>query len=99
MKNVLFVIIGICLVGCVGNQPKTYINKVKIYKAENQKVLYAKVKEKPVAEEYYKTNFKDTLIAENRLKSRMIERLNKHEKAFVPEVYKELEKMNALSKR
>jgi type IV pilus biogenesis protein CpaD/CtpE len=91
MKNVLFLIMSLFLAGCVNKQPKTYSNKIKIYKKQSQKVLYIQKEEKPVAAECYITNFKDTLIAENRLNARMIQRLNEHEKAFIPEAYKELE--------
>ena len=91
IKNVLFIMMCLFLVSCASKQPKTYTNKINIYKQQPQEVLYVQKEEKPVPAEYYKINFSDSLIAENRLDSRMIERLNEHEKAFIPEAYKELE--------
>ena len=93
IKNMIFIMMCLFLVSCASKQPKTYTNKIKFYKQQPLKVLYIQKKEKPVPAEYYKINFADTLIAENRLNSRMIERLNEHEKAFIPEAYKELEKI------
>ncbi len=92
MKNVLFITMCLFLVSCASKKPKTYTNKIKIYKQQSLKVLYVQKKEKPVPAEYYKINFPDGIIAENRLNAVMFQRLNDHLKAFIPEVYKELEK-------
>jgi len=85
----------ICLVltACVTEDKKTYTNKIKFHKNESQKVLYAEPKAEGIPDEYYKTNFPDTEIAENKLKIHMLHRLNEYEKSFIPVAQKEIKKV------
>ena len=98
IKNVLFITVCLFLVSCASKQPKTYTNKIKIYKQQPLKVLYVQEKEKPVLAEYNKIYLPDAIIAENRLNAVMYQSLNEHLKAFIPEVYKELEKNERIIK-
>ncbi len=84
-----------CLVltSCATKDQKTYKNKIHFYKNEAQKILYAASKAEGIPEEYYKTNFSDTEIAENKLKIHMLHRLNEYEKSFIPIAQNEIKKV------
>ncbi len=92
-KLLVFFTMLLVLTGCAAKNQKTYTNKIKFYKEKIQIVLYAGKKQKKIPDEYYKINFSEPLIAENKLKIHMLHRLNEYEKSFIPVAQKEIQKV------
>ena len=85
MKIMLFMMLCLVLTACATKDQKTYKNKIKFHKDEAKKVLYAEPKAKN-----NKANFSDSEIAEIKLKTHMLHRLNEYNKLFIPVAQKEI---------
>ena len=98
-KLSLFFIVFLVLTGCASEvpKPKVYTNKIGIHQAQIQKFLYELPKSEKVPDEYYKINFKEPLIAENKLNIQMLRVLNDYEKSFIPVARKELKNLQTFT--
>ncbi len=92
MRYLMFFMTLLTLTGCISedHKSKVYTNKIEFFQPKVQKILYAGTERKKLPYEYYKINFPDTEIAENKLNIHILRRLNKHNKAFIPVAQKEL---------
>ncbi len=89
-KTLIFFIILLILTGCTTKKQKLYTSKIEFFQPKPQKILYAGIEQEKLPYEYYKINFPDTEIAENKLNIHILRRLNEHNKAFIPVAQKEL---------
>jgi hypothetical protein len=94
-KLSLFFIAFLALTGCTSEapKPKVYTNKIEFHQTQIQKSLYELPKSEKVPDEYYKINFKEPLVAENKLHIKILCRLNDYEKSFIPVARKELKNL------
>ena len=90
MRTLIFFTMLLILTGCIADQkPKVYTNRVRFYKAKKQKVLY---KAKPV-DENCKINFPEPIIAEIRLNTYRLYKLNEHNKTDIAATTNEIKKV------
>ena len=99
MKFFIFFAMFLIITGCVtkDQKPRVYTNKITFHKWKTQKKIYAKAELEMLPKEYYKINFPDTEVAENKLNIQMLYRLNEYNKSFIPVAQKEIKQIQAFT--